>query len=130
MTLTFPRFSRWHRRDNITGRLVMLAVMVILLVPSARAQPTTAATPPERSGEEIVRAQCSKCHESGLGGAPKIGDREAWILRLKAGLDPVVRSAINGHGKMPARGGMANLTDRELRSAIVYMFTPASSATK
>jgi cytochrome c5 len=31
---------------------------------------------------------------------------------------------------MPARGGMANLTDRELRSAIVYMFTPAGPAPK
>ena len=77
---------------------------------------------PERSGEEIVRMQCSKCHQEGVGGAPKIGDRSAWIPRLKPGLDVVVRSAINGHGGMPARGGMANLTDAELRSAIIYMF--------
>jgi cytochrome c5 len=55
-------------------------------------------------------------------GAPKIGDRSAWIPRLKPGLDVVVRSAINGHGGMPARGGLADLTDSELRSAIIYMF--------
>ena len=42
--------------------------------------------------------------------------------RLKPGLDVVVRSAINGHGGMPARGGLANLSDAELRSAIIYMF--------
>jgi cytochrome c5 len=89
-----------------------------------------AAMPPERSGEQIVRAQCAKCHETGVGGAPRIGDRDAWIPRLKPGLDTVARSAINGHGGMPARGGMANLTDRELRSAIVYMFTPAGPASK
>jgi cytochrome c5 len=89
-----------------------------------------AATPPERSGEQIVRAQCTKCHATGVGGAPRIGDRDAWIPRLKSGLDTVVSSAINGHGGMPARGGMANLTDRELRSAIVYMFTPAGPAPK
>ena len=77
---------------------------------------------PERSGEQIVQMQCSKCHQEGVGGAPKIGDRSAWIPRLKPGLDVVVRSAINGHGGMPARGGMANLTDAELRSAIIYMF--------
>jgi cytochrome c5 len=106
-----------------------MLVVIVALMPFAQAQPTTAA-PPERSGEEIVRAQCAKCHASGEGGAPKIGDRDAWIPRLKAGLDTVVRSAINGHGNMPARGGMANLTDRELRSAIVYMFTPASSTAK
>jgi len=76
----------------------------------------------ERSGEQIVQAQCGKCHETGAGGAPKIGDRAAWAPRIKDGLDNTVRSAIRGHGGMPARGGMADLTDSELRSAIVYMF--------
>ena len=75
-----------------------------------------------RSGEEIVKAQCIKCHEEGKGGAPKIGDRDAWIPRLKEGLDNTVRSAIHGHGGMPARGGMADLTDAEMRSAVIYLF--------
>lgn len=83
---------------------------------------TTLPTPP-RTGEEIVKQQCSKCHAEGVGGAPRIGKLDDWIPRLKPGLDVVVRSAINGHGGMPARGGMANLTDAELRSAIVYMFS-------
>ena len=76
----------------------------------------------ERSGEQIVQAQCRKCHDTGVGGAPKIGDRAAWAPRIKDGLDNTVRSAIRGHGGMPARGGMADLTDAELRGAIVYMF--------
>jgi cytochrome c5 len=84
----------------------------------------------ERRGEEIVRAQCFKCHEAGVGGAPKIGDRAAWAPRLKDGLDNTVRSAIKGHGGMPARGGMANLTDSELRSAIVYMFSKGAVPAK
>jgi cytochrome c5 len=78
------------------------------------------ATP--RTGEQIVKAQCIKCHQAGKDGAPKIGDRDAWIPRLKSGLDNTVRSAINGHGGMPARGGMADLTDAELRSAVIYLF--------
>jgi cytochrome c5 len=86
--------------------------------------------PAERSGEAVVRARCVDCHEAGKGGAPRIGDRDAWIPRLSNGLDALVRSAINGHGQMPARGGMANLTDRELRSAIVYMYTPPAKASK
>jgi hypothetical protein len=44
---------------------------------------------------------------------------------MRQGLDATVRSAIRGHGKMPARGGLADLTDSELRSAIVYLFNPA-----
>lgn len=80
------------------------------------------ARPPERSGKQIVDAQCVKCHLKGDGGAPKIGDRAAWIPRGINGIDPLVRSAIAGHGGMPARGGMADLTDNELRGAVVYMF--------
>ena len=90
---------------------------------------STTALPAERSGEQVVRAQCIKCHEAGVGGAPKIGDRTAWIPRFKQGVDPLVRSAINGHGAMPPRGGLANLTDGEIRNAIVYMFNPVTVVT-
>ena len=87
------------------------------------AEPIDPKKPPvARSGEQIVKAQCSKCHADGKGGAPKIGDRDAWIPRLKDGLDNTVRSAMKGHGGMPARGGMADLSDAELRSAVLYLF--------
>jgi cytochrome c5 len=88
----------------------------------------------ERSGEQVVKSQCVKCHEGGLRGAPKIGEREAWIPRMKQGLDSLVRSAIRGHGGMPPRGGQANLTDSEIRAAVLSMFnptgTPADGAAK
>lgn len=75
-----------------------------------------------RTGMAIVRMQCIKCHEAGLNGAPRIGERAAWIPRARNGFDGLVRSAIQGHGAMPARGGMADLTDVEMRKAITYMF--------
>jgi cytochrome c5 len=80
------------------------------------------AAPTERTGKQIVEMQCVKCHGTGLNGAPRIGDKNAWIQRAKLGLDSVVRSAIHGHGGMPARGGMADLSDAEMRAAITYMF--------
>jgi len=86
--------------------------------------------PAERSGEKIVKMQCIKCHGSGVGGAPKLGDREAWTARVKPGIDVLVRSAINGHGGMPARGGMANLTDPEIRNAVIYMATRSIAPSK
>jgi cytochrome c5 len=95
------------------------------VLPVNRASPIT-----ERSGEQVVNLQCVKCHGTGAGGAPKIGDRAAWIPRLKLGLDPMVRSAINGHGGMPPRGGTASLTDNELRNAIVYMLNGGVVAAK
>jgi cytochrome c5 len=84
----------------------------------------------ERTGEQIVSVRCSHCHRTGVNGAPKIGDKADWIPRLKPGLDLVVRSAINGHGAMPPRGGMANLTDAEIRSAIIYMFNGDAAPSK
>ena len=84
----------------------------------------------DRPGEEIVRIQCSKCHQTGVGGAPRIGDRAAWIPRAKHGMRALVRSAITGHGGMPARGGMADLTDGEIRTAIIYMFRQQAAVGK
>jgi cytochrome c5 len=89
------------------------------------AEPVSRTTrPAERTGEQIVSVRCSNCHRTGVNGAPKIGDKADWMPRVKLGLDVLVRSAINGHGGMPPRGGMADLTDAEIRSAIVYMFNP------
>lgn len=88
------------------------------------------AKPAERSGEQVVQAACVSCHQTGVDGAPKIGDRAAWIPRATKGYDIVVRSAIKGHGAMPARGGMADLTDAELRNAVTYMFNMGAAETK
>jgi cytochrome c5 len=85
--------------------------------------PVLAHAQAQRSGQSIVSMQCAKCHGSGVAGAPKIGDREAWSARVKPGVDTLVRSAIKGHGGMPARGGMAELTDPEIRDAVIYMVT-------
>ncbi|MGZ8260093.1 MAG: c-type cytochrome [Caldimonas sp.] len=87
-------------------------------------EPAGGATPAVvRSSESIVRSRCATCHQSGQDGAPKIGERAAWIPRLKRGLDALVASAVHGHGPMPARGGVPDLSDVELRGAIVYMFS-------
>ncbi|MBV8209733.1 MAG: cytochrome c5 family protein [Mycobacterium sp.] len=85
---------------------------------------STTAAAAERSGEQVVKTQCVKCHEPGLNGAPKIGDRKAWLPRMKQGVNYLVRSAMHGHGGMPPRGGEADLTDSELKNAILYMFDP------
>lgn len=103
-----------------SGRLVLcgvLACMVPITFGDVMAQSRT------HSGESIVEMQCIKCHGTGEHGAPKIGDRAAWIPRLKYGVDALVLSAIRGHGNMPSRGGMAALTDPELREAVIYMFS-------
>ncbi|MBL0289967.1 MAG: cytochrome c5 family protein [Betaproteobacteria bacterium] len=93
--------------------------------PAAIARP---APPMEgRSGQQVVAAACGKCHETGQGGAPKIGDRAAWTGRLKRGLDPVVKSALKGHAGMPARGGLADLSDAEVKRAVEFMMNSGAA---
>lgn len=86
------------------------------------------ATSGARTGEQIVQKSCGNCHVAGLKGAPKIGDRAAWTKRVSHGVDAVAALAIKGHGGMPARGGMADLTDAELKSAVQYMFNQSTGA--
>ena len=75
----------------------------------------------DRSPEQIAQAACFKCHETGEKGAPKLSDKAAWIQRGSKGLDTITQSVIRGHGNMPARGGLADLTDSELKATIAYL---------
>ena len=93
-------------------------------------EPIGGATPAVvRTSEGIVNGQCAKCHRTGEQGAPKIGDRRDWLPHLKKGLDKLVASAVSGHGPMPARGGVSDLSDQEIRGAIIYMFNYGVPAT-
>jgi cytochrome c5 len=80
-----------------------------------------AAKSPERTGQQVVDAVCGKCHLTGANGAPRIGDRDQWRERVKAGYKLVLDSALRGHAGMPARGGMAELSDAEIGRAVEYM---------
>ena len=82
----------------------------------------------ERSGEQVVAAACGKCHQTGERGAPRIGDRAAWIQREKRGLDVLYTSALRGHSGMPARGGMADLSDVAVKRAIAFMINSGAVA--
>lgn len=104
-----------------------LAVVIIVLGALMTAD-LVQAQAKERSGAQIVKGQCIKCHGTGVSGAPKIDDRAAWAPRMRQGLQATVQSAIKGHGKMPVRGGIADLTDTELRAAILYMFYPSAAS--
>ena len=74
-----------------------------------------------RKGEDIVKQTCSACHQAGVAGAPKIGDKAAWAPRIKPGLKEMVSIAAKGKGAMPPKGGDASLTDAELTRAVIFM---------
>jgi len=74
-----------------------------------------------RSGEEVYKASCQACHATGVANAPKIDDKAAWDARVEIGLDGLTKTAINGKGAMPARGGNPAITDEEIKTTVLYM---------
>lgn len=73
-----------------------------------------------REGAEAYAAQCAACHASGLVGAPKFGDADAWSKRLGGGFEALVASAMKGKGAMgPQAGG--DLSDLEIARAVAHL---------
>src|SRR6266403_1204221 len=71
-----------------------------------------------RSAEQVYKAVCTNCHEIGVAGAPKLGDKGAWAPRIKHGTDGLLQSALKGKGAMPPKGGNASLSDDDVRAAV------------
>ena len=104
----------------LLGILVGVAVGQIAL-----ADPEEAAAAP-LTGLQVYNEICIACHAPpGLGGAPALGDADAWAPRIAQGIDTLIDHALNGYsgstGIMPRKGGHANLSDEEIIAAIEYM---------
>ncbi|HFC52823.1 MAG TPA: cytochrome c5 family protein [Gammaproteobacteria bacterium] len=76
-------------------------------------------------GEEIYKQVCFACHDAGVAGAPKIGDKAAWEPRIAKGMDTLHKHAIEGFtgdaGAMPPKGGRTDLSDEAVMSAVDYL---------
>ena len=76
-------------------------------------------------GKETYQAACFACHGTGAAGAPKLGDKAEWAPRIKQGMKVLEEHAIKGFkgskGFMPAKGGRADLSDADVKSAVKYM---------
>lgn len=82
------------------------------------------------SGPQVYNTACLACHGAGIGGAPILGDADAWSARVAQGIDVLNDHAINGYtgsvGYMPAKGGRVDLSDEEVAAAVQYMVDEGS----
>jgi cytochrome c5 len=69
---------------------------------------------------------CAMCHVNGEGGAPRIGDAEAWHTRLAQGEDVVMQHTIEGLNNMPPLGYCMDCEREDLRAFIRFMATGAA----
>lgn len=73
-------------------------------------------------GKSVFNSVCLTCHGNSVRDAPRVGDMHVWQPRLAQGLDVLVEHALDGHGRMPAKGGYSTLTDHEVSSAVAYVY--------
>ncbi|MHB8495823.1 MAG: c-type cytochrome [Casimicrobiaceae bacterium] len=86
------------------------------------------------TGGQVFAQVCKTCHETGLAGAPKAGDKAAWGPRIAQGEKVLLQHALAGFqgkaGVMPPKGGNPDLTDDEVHRAVVYMANLAGAGWK
>lgn len=95
----------------------------------AEAAAPVAAAPAEQAaapaaavdGEKVYKGICFSCHDVGVAGSPKLGDKAAWAARIATGNEALYTSALNGKGAMPAKGGNPALSDAEIKAAVDFM---------
>ncbi|QTR55250.1 cytochrome c5 family protein [Thiothrix unzii] len=76
-------------------------------------------------GEKVYKGLCFSCHDSGVAGAPKLGDKAAWAPRIATGNDALHTSSLKGKNAMPAKGGNPALSDAEVMAAVDFMVSKA-----
>lgn len=117
-------------------RNTMLACAAAGFVGLAACQSTPEA-PPERvfydengapisvaeAGKQAYLTHCAGCHETGLEGAPVVGDREYWETRSRLWQAVLSDHAKAGYLDMPAKGGRPDLPDEKIDLAVDYMLS-------
>lgn len=73
-------------------------------------------------GEKVYDKACAVCHNSGHGGAPKLGDPSI----LSSTVDKLILKTIQGEGGMHAKGGCKECTNAEIIAAVKYMAQKAN----
>ncbi|WP_298682404.1 c-type cytochrome, partial [uncultured Thiothrix sp.] len=77
------------------------------------------------NGEKVYKGLCFSCHDMGIAGAPKLGDKAAWAPRIATGNDALYTSSLKGKNAMPAKGGNPALSDAEVKAAVDFMVSKA-----
>ena len=79
------------------------------------------------TAEQNYKGTCFACHDTGVSGAPKLGDKAAWAPRIKQGVNALYNSALKGKPgtAMVAKGGNASLSDADVKAIVDYMVAKA-----
>lgn len=106
----------------IAERIKPVAVLAVEGGEAKKAAASEAAQPLSAdAGKTRYEATCKLCHDVGLAGAPKFRNKTDWKPRMEAGMEEMLKIAIQGKGAMPPKGTCMQCSDEELRKTIEYM---------
>ncbi len=103
---------------------VFIAVAAGQVAPAESEEPTATKAP--LTGQQVYKTVCIACHAPpGVGGAPALGNADAWAGRIAQGMDTLSGHALNGFsgntGVMPKKGERPDLSDEEIIKGVKYM---------
>ena len=77
---------------------------------------------------DLYKSNCALCHDSGVAGAPKLGDKEDWAPRISQGKEALYKVGMEGKPgtAMIAKGGQARLTEADIKAIVDFMVDRAS----
>jgi cytochrome c5 len=119
--MSYPKMHAFRPVMRYFSIWISLVITTITL--AAEAEPSA---PQLMSGQQVYSNVCIACHNPpGAGGAPPLGDAEAWAPRISKGMDALKNNALNGFsgetGVMPKKGERLDLSDEEITRAVEYM---------
>jgi cytochrome c5 len=81
-------------------------------------------------GKSVYESVCRMCHQTGVMGAPKFGNKEDWAARIAKGKETLYQHALHGFkgqkGTMPPKGGKPQLADDDVKAAVDYFVANAT----
>ena len=123
VTLAIVLFFNGKKYDDLVNSRLSSSIAVCLEGQSC-GQATAmnvAAVGGARSAESIYTSGCAACHDGGIAGAPKMGNKGQWEARQAKGYEMLVNNAYNGINGMPAKGLCVDCTKEEIGIAVQYM---------
>jgi cytochrome c5 len=122
LALANAPLSRVERIDQNTAPVAQVTVNTAA-APAGAGTPGAVAAVAGDPGQQRYQQSCGFCHDSGMAGAPKLGDKAAWAPRLAQGEAVLVEHAIKGYKSMPAKGTCPQCSDKEIKEAADYMIS-------
>lgn len=111
-------------------RAVAVYIQSVSGAPAAGPRPVSPAAVSFARGHKTYQADCASCHDSGIGGAPRVGNAKDWKALSKEPLFVLYENVWHGVSIMPAKGGCGSCSSRDITSAIAWMLDQSQPGNK